>query len=295
MSTITNTSLASPMDAIHLPALSDDYTAYVNAVRSIALLSEKEETDLALLYQNNGNNEAAKKLAFSNLRLVVNVAKSFSGYGLSQTDLIQEGNIGLLKAVKKFIPTYKARLATFATYWIRAEINEFIIRNWRIVKVATTKAQRKLFFNMNKLRKQVGGRLLNSKAIAKELDVKEQEVNDMRLRLYATETLPITNNEDDTFSGDSYLIDHSLEANPETQLIEKTKYKSVHDSLNQVSERERDIIKARYFSDPPTTLKTLSTIYGVSIERVRQIEAAALKKISAYVKKTLVSPADLAP
>lgn len=293
MNTLASTLSASPMDAIHLPTLSDDYTAYVNAVRSIPILSEEEETRLAWQYQKDNDNEAAKKLAFSNLRLVVSVAKSYSGYGLLQTDLIQEGNIGLLKAVKKFIPTHEARLATFATYWIRAEINEFIIRNWRIIKISTTKAQRKLFFNMNKLKKQVKGRLLSNKVIADELGVKEAEVKDMRQRLHVTDALPLSNDEDDAVFADSYLVDHSLEANPEAQMIEKVKRQSIRDSLLQVNARERGIIEARYLSDPPSTLQTLSEIYGISIERVRQIEGVAMKKIATYIKKTLASPADI--
>lgn len=290
MTAISNTLPALPDNAL-FPVLSDDHTAYVNAVRQIPILSEQEETDLVRQLQQNNNKEAAKKLFFHNLRLVVSVAKSYDGYGLSQTDLIQEGNIGLLKAIQKFMPDKPARLATFATYWIKAEIHEFIVRNWRIVKISTTKAQRKLFFNMSKLRQQVAGRLLTNKAIAEDLGVKEAEVRDMRVRLYATEVLPLQNDDDDTGNSTTKLADTSINNDPEELLINKVKKQAISEALEQVNERERQIIQARYLTDKPTTLQVLSAQFGVSIERVRQIEAIAMKKVSNYIKTALAAPA----
>ena len=281
-----------PFNMNMLPAPADSLGAYVSAVRNIPLLSEAEETALADRYQSSQDREAAQKLTVSNLRLVVSVARSYDGYGLSQVDLIQEGNIGLLKAVKKFVPGRGARLATFAMYWIKAEIHEFIIRNWRIVKIATTKAQRKLFFSMSKLRNRVSSLSVDNANIAKTLNVKVEEVEEMRNRLYATDTVPLsTDDEDDGAGGaERHLVDASPVADPEQALLDSYRRRAVGEALGQLNERERRIIDARHLSDEPKTLQQLADVLEVSVERVRQIEAAAMRKIASLVRDQSPAP-----
>ena len=275
-----------------LPAPADSLGAYISAVRNIPLLSEAEETALADRYQSSQDREAAQKLTVSNLRLVVSVARSYDGYGLSQVDLIQEGNVGLLKAVKRFVPGRGARLATFAMYWIKAEIHEFIIRNWRIVKIATTKAQRKLFFSMSKLRNRVSSLSVDNANIAKTLNVKVEEVEEMRNRLYATDTVPLsTDDEDDGAGGaERHLVDASPVADPEQALLDSYRRRAVGEALGQLNERERRIIDARHLSDEPKTLQQLADVLEVSVERVRQIEAAAMRKIASLVRDQSPAP-----
>lgn len=279
--------------APQLPAIADSLTAYLNFVNSVPRLSAAAEQKLAQRLRRDNDKAAAEKLALSNLRLVVAVAAGYRGYGLEQTDLIQEGNIGLLKAIRKFDPTRGARLATFAMYWIRAEMYEFIIRNWRIVKIATTKAQRKLFFNMRKL---TGGgnsyRAADADAIAKELNVAPEDVREMRQRLHNTNIIALSADEEHV-GGEAVLADESPAADAEYMLEERDKMRRLEEAMAHVSEREREIIKARYFSDPPKTLQTLAARHGISIERVRQIEAATIKKISRRVSPP--SPAKSVP
>ena len=281
-----------PFNMNMLPAPADSLGAYISAVRNIPLLSEAEETALADRYQSSQDREAAQKLTVSNLRLVVSVARSYDGYGLSQVDLIQEGNIGLLKAVKKFVPGRGARLATFAMYWIKAEIHEFIIRNWRIVKIATTKAQRKLFFSMSKLRNRVSSLSVDNANIAKTLNVKVEEVEEMRNRLYATDTVPLsTDDEDDGAGGaERHLVDASPVADPEQALLDSYRRRAVGEALGRLNERERRIIDARHLSDEPKTLQQLADVLEVSVERVRQIEAAAMRKIASLVRDQSPAP-----
>ena len=271
----------------HFPALTDGLSAYLGAIGKIPILSEEEEQHLAKRLREHNDREAARILVISNLRLVVSIAKGYGGYGLELTDLIQEGNIGLMKAVRTFDPTRGARLATFATYWIRAEIHEFILRNWRLVKIVTTKAQRKLFFNMRRLTQSVASRFKDNIKIANELNVKPEEVEDMRARLHNTNMAVLSGEDDDTPTADAYLAARDETSNPETMLEERLKRRVIDEALSSVSERERDIFTARRLSVPAKTLQELATRYDVSVERVRQIEAATFKKITSTIKRKL--------
>lgn len=261
--------------------------SYIHWVNQIPLLSEEEEQSLAeKLYQNN-DLEAARRLVLSHLRFVVRIARGYMGYGLQQADLIQEGNIGLMKAVKRFNPTVGVRLVSFAVHWIRAEIHEFIIRNWRIVKIATTKAQRKLFFN---LRKAAKARSWFSEAevdaVAKELNVSHKDVRQMEMRLNNhDQSFEITDSDSDEPAAwqapVNYLEDHSQ--NPAEKLEsdnwEKEKNKKLYQALQSLDERSQIIIENRWLSDKKATLEDLSLQFNVSIERIRQLEKNALMKM----------------
>lgn len=260
---------------------------YLATVQSLPQLNAEEEMALAekLYYQQDL--QAARQLILSSLRYVVPVARSYKGYGLPLGDLIQEGNIGLMKAVKRFDPAQKVRLMTFAVHWIRAEINEYVIKNWRIVKTATTKAQRKLFFKLRSSKKSLewfGDK--DADAVAKELGVTRKDVLEMETRLYGQD-LPVDMSADDSeeYRGKSYPILVSHEADPETHWVESSQ--NDHDmhlmasALNNLDERSQDIIRQRWLNDEKTGLKELSEIYGISMERIRQIEKQALVKMRA--------------
>lgn len=279
--------------ASHFPAVNDGLGAYLGAINNgrAEILSEEEEKRLAKRLREHNDREAAKRLVMSNLRLVVGIARGYSGYGLDQTDLIQEGNIGLMKAVRAFDPARGARLATFATYWIRAEIHEFIIRNWRIVKIATTKAQRKLFFNMRRLTQSGAARREASEKIAADLNVKPEEVDDMRDRLNNTNMAVFSTTDDDAPGAEAQLVARDDASNPEIALDNRLKRRVIEEALNSVGKREGDIFAARRLSDPPKTLQELAVRHGVSVERVRQIEAATFKKITAFIKPRLLPAA----
>ncbi|GAB6066725.1 RNA polymerase sigma factor RpoH [Methylothermus subterraneus] len=264
---------------------------YILAVNQIPPLSAEEERELARRYRQENDIEAAKRLVLSNLRYVVPIAKRYLGYGLPLADLIQEGNIGLMKAVKRYDPSLGVRLISFAVHWIKAEIHEFILRNWRIVKIATTKAQRKLFFNLRKAKKQLGW--LNpeeTEAVAKDLGVKAETVREMEQRLNGQD-LAFENNSEADEPGYPLAPVHYLasadEADPALQLEEAQWNRLLHarlgQALAQLDERSREIIESRWLGEKKVTLQELASVYGVSAERIRQLENNAIRKLKAIL------------
>ncbi len=264
---------------------------YIASVNSIPMLSADEERQCAEELQNNGDLEAARKLIMSHLRFVVHIAKSYSGYGLPQADLIQEGNLGLMKAVKRFNPEVGVRLVSFAVHWIKAEIHEFVLRNWRIVKVATTKAQRKLFFNLRKSKKRLGWFSAEEvQNVAETLGVKEKDVLEMESRMSGIDVGFDLNDDDDDNQGTSnfspvqYLEDKSGDV---AMVIEDEQHSDHANSrltsaIKALDERSQDIIQARWLDeDKKMTLQELAEKYEVSAERVRQLEKNAMKKLQA--------------
>ncbi len=261
--------------------------AYVNAVHQIPILSAEEEQALARRYTNDNDLDAAKQLVLAHLRFVVHVARGYNGYGLQLGDLIQEGNIGLMKAVKRFDPDIGVRLVSFAVHWIRAEMHEFILKNWRIVKIATTKAQRKLFFNLRKSKKRLGWmNTSEAQVVAKDLGVPIATVLEMESRLSGRDVTfdaPPDADEDAPPAPVAYLVD--LGADPYQSLAdsgqETDDLDHLHQGLSKLDTRSRDIIQRRWLNDDKATLQDLADEYGVSAERVRQIEANAMKKMRA--------------
>ena len=265
--------------------------AYIQAVSSIAVLSADQERELAerLYYKNDL--EAARQLVMSHLRFVVHIARSYTGYGLSQSDLIQEGNVGLMKAAKRFNPEYGVRLISFAVHWIKAEIHEFILRNWRIVKVATTKAQRKLFFNLRSSKKRFGWfSLAEANAVAKDLGVDTAVVHEMESRMAGQDTAfdgYADDDDDNSYQAPMhYLEDHRY--NPATLLEEhdgkSNASRQLQNALSNLDERSRDILQCRWLNENgKVTLHALAAKYGVSAERIRQLESNALKKLKGYM------------
>lgn len=266
--------------------------AYTRLVHQIPVLTAEEEYDLATRLQQHGDLEAAQRLVLSHLRFVVRIAKGYTGYGLPVADLIQEGNIGLMKAVKRFDPEKGVRLVSFAVHWVRSEIHEYVIRNWRIVKIATTKAQRKLFFNLRSAKQRLGW--LNQdevEAVAEDLGVTAQNVMDMERRLAQPDTafdLPVdSDDEDNQFSPAAYLTGPD-NADPSLQLeqddYEDHQQRKLVDALSALDERSRDIISQRWLQeDEKATLHELADHYQVSAERIRQIESNALKKLKKFM------------
>lgn len=259
--------------------------SYLSAARNIPILSAEEERELAVQLQEHGDLEAAQKLVLSHLRFVAHVARSYSGYGLALADLVQEGNIGLMKAVKRFDPTVGVRLISFAVYWIRAEIHEFILRNWRIVKVATTKAQRKLFFNLRGKKKKLGWFSDNEvNSVAEDLGVKRTDVLEMEKRLSGLDIGfdgPDDNDENIAPAPANYLEDNSLEP---ARLVEQSNYTGnqeiqLYSALKDLDDRSRDILQQRWLTDNKSTLHELAAQYGISAERIRQLESNAIKKL----------------
>ena len=260
--------------------------AYIQAVGAIAVLSKEDEQALARRYREHEDLEAARELVMAHLRFVVHIAKGYTGYGLPIGDLIQEGNVGLMKAVKRFDPDFDVRLVSFAVHWIRAEIHEFVLRNWRIVKVATTKAQRKLFFNLRKSKKSLAWLShAETEAVAKDLGVSPREVTEMERRLTARDPgfdpLPDVRDDDRAFAPAAYLP--SADADPAV-LVEKTDWNDdatsrMRKALTTLDERSRDILESRWLTEDKQTLHELADQYGVSAERIRQIEASAIKKL----------------
>lgn len=256
---------------------------YIQAVNAQPILSADEERDLALRYLREGDLEAARQLVLSHLRYVVRIARGFTGYGLPQGDLIQEGNIGLMKAVKHFDPKRGVRLVSFAVHWIRAQIYDYILRNWRMVKVATTKAQRKLFFNLRKKRARLEWMKLDEReALAENLDVPVETVQEMESRMTGAD-VPFdadTDSDDDELrvAPAGYLQD--MRYNPEALATEADEQTTRHENLDQaltsLDERSRDIVKRRWLDEDKPTLHELAKEYGVSAERIRQIEKKAL-------------------
>jgi RNA polymerase sigma-32 factor len=262
--------------------------AYTSLVHTIPVLTAEEEYDLATRLQRDGDLEAAQRLVLSHLRFVVRIAKGYSGYGLPVADLIQEGNIGLMKAVKRFNPEKGVRLVSFAVHWVRAEIHEYVIRNWRIVKIATTKAQRKLFFNLRSAKQRLGW--LNQEeveAVAEDLGVTPANVMEMERRLAQPDTsfdLPADSDDDEThFSPVAYLA--APENADPSQQLEQDDYsdyqqQKLSNALATLDDRSRDIIAQRWLADgEKATLHNLADQYQVSAERIRQIENNAMKKL----------------
>jgi RNA polymerase sigma-32 factor len=269
--------------AFPTPASLGSLDHYIQAVNRFPLLSAEQETELGRRLQRDNDLEAARSLVLSHLRLVVAVSRNYLGYGLPQADLIQEGNIGLMKAVRRFDPERGVRLVSFALHWIRAEIHEHILRNWRLVKIATTKAQRKLFFNLRSMKPKLGP-LTRTEAngIAKALGVKPEEVFEMETRLSGQDVAidPPAGDDGETMTPSAYLTDS--EAEP-VQILEReetarNRSTGLKSALSRLDSRSRDIIEARWLrEDDPATLQDLADQYGVSAERIRQIESKALK------------------
>ena len=263
-----------------------DLQAYINSVHSIGILTPEEERKLAedLYYRNDL--DAARKLVLAHLRFVIYIAKTYSGYGLSEADLIQEGNVGLMKAIRKFNPEMGVRLVSFAVHWVKAEIHEYVLKNWKIVKIATTKAQRKLFFNLRSKKKGLGWLTEEEvEAMAKDLGVKPSEVREMEKRLSGIDMPfdPLSDSDDDeaSFSPSQYLED--MDANPadifEKETFDENNANQLYEAINQLDDRSRDILQDRWLADQKLTLHELAEKYEISAERVRQIEKNAMKKV----------------
>ena len=280
------TAVAISMKDLDLTSPVGNLGAYIQAVGAIAVLSKEDEQALARRYREHEDLEAARELVMAHLRFVVHIAKGYTGYGLPIGDLIQEGNVGLMKAVKRFDPDFDVRLVSFAVHWIRAEIHEFVLRNWRIVKVATTKAQRKLFFNLRKSKKSLAWLShAETEAVAKDLGVSPREVTEMERRLTARDPgfdpLPDVRDDDRAFAPAAYLP--SADADPAV-LVEKTDWNDdatsrMRKALTTLDERSREILESRWLTEDKQTLHELADQYGVSAERIRQIEASAIKKL----------------
>ena len=267
-----------------LPAGSLD--SYIQSVNKIPLLSEERERELAQRFRDSDDLEAARELVLSHLRFVVRVARGYSGYGLAQADLIQEGNIGLMKAVKRFDPAVGVRLVSFAVHWVRAEMHEFILRNWRIVKVATTKSQRKLFFNLRSAKKRLGW--LNQEevnAVARDLGVSAADVLKMEQRLSAHDAsfdAPASeDSQGDTAAPSGYLENQGVgpEQEVESEQSDLLDQQRLHNAISGLDERSQDIIRRRWLNEEKCTLHDLADDYGISAERIRQIEKNAMKKM----------------
>ena len=274
--------------ALPIPAASGSLEQYIQAVNSVPLLSPEEEHELAVRQHTLDDLDAAKKLILSHLRVVVSIARGYDGYGINQADLIQEGNIGLMKAVKRFDPSRGVRLFSFAVHWIKAEMHEFILRNWRLVRVATTKPQRKLFFNLRSMRKSLLA-LSDQEAqvIADDLGVKREEVFEMETRLTGRDIALVNDNDDDeSFAPIDWLTDTE---NEPTRQIEKKSKELLHTqglqtALAQLDDRSRHIVESRWLSDDNgPTLHDLAADYGVSAERIRQIEVKAMQKLKGFL------------
>jgi len=276
-------------DTLHFPVPSTlgSLDNYIQAVNRFPILSAEEEHDLATRFHQEGDLEAARKLVLSHLRLVVAVARGYLGYGLPHADLIQEGNVGLMKAVKRYDPERGVRLVSFAVHWIKAEIHEFILKNWRLVKVATTKAQRKLFFNLRSM-KQGSGALGEAeiKSMAETLNVSENDVKEMEVRMYGQDVAleASTDDDEDSFAPIAYLA--APDADPTDHIARSEREHLATHGLSQalaaLDPRSRRIVESRWLNEEdPATLHELAAEYGISAERVRQIEVKALQKMKA--------------
>ena len=259
--------------------------AYIQAVGVIPVLSKEDEQSLANRFRDEEDLNAARDLVMAHLRFVVHIAKGYTGYGLPLNDLIQEGNVGLMKAVKRFDPAYDVRLVSFAVHWIRAEIHEFVLKNWRIVKVATTKAQRKLFFNLRKKKKSLAWlSAAETKAVADDLGVSAKEVTEMEKRLHSRDAIfdPTPDLDDDrNFTPAAYLP--APDSDPAKQ-VETADFNSdastrMRAALNILDERSRRILEERWLTEDKMTLHELADEYGISAERIRQLEVNAIKKL----------------
>ncbi|WP_040977370.1 RNA polymerase sigma factor RpoH [Necropsobacter massiliensis] len=262
---------------------------YIRAANEYPMLSAEEEKELAERLYYKEDLEAAKTLILSHLRFVIHVARGYSGYGLPQADLIQEGNIGLMKAVKRFNPEVGVRLVSFAVHWIKAEIHEYVLRNWRIVKVATTKAQRKLFFNLRKTKQRLGWFNENEvDMVATELGVSKEDVVEMESRMTGADVgfdLPNDDSSEETYAPALYLEDKNSDfaAELESENYETQAADQVSAALESLDQRSQDIIKTRWLDENKATLQELAAKYNISAERVRQLESNALKKLKSAV------------
>ena len=272
--------------AISNPGALGTIEAYISAVNRLPMLTQDQETDLGRRLRDDSDLDAARQLITSHLRLVVSIARQYLGYGLAHADLIQEGNVGLMKAVKRFDPDRGVRLVSFAVHWIKAEIHEYIVRNWRLVKVATTKAQRKLFFNLRRMRPD--GQTLDTQQvndIARELNVRPEDVSEMEVRMTGRELALESTSDDDEerYAPISYLSDGGHQE--PSQVLERRAYDEMQstglaDALDALDARSRRIVQARWLQDEGgATLHELAAEFGVSAERIRQIESAAFKKL----------------
>ncbi|MHA6204757.1 RNA polymerase sigma factor RpoH [Dyella soli] len=268
-----------------VPSVVGSLDAYISAVHRIPVLSQDEEQALSRRYNDENDLESARQLVMSHLRFVVHVARGYNGYGLQLSDLIQEGNIGLMKAVKRFNPDQGVRLVSFAVHWIRAEMHEFILRNWRIVKVATTKAQRKLFFNLRKSKKRLGWMNAEEvRTVAKDLGVPEATVREMESRLSGRDIgfeAPADAEEDAKPAPEAFLIDEGADPYENVSDADQAdnQLDTLASALQKLDERSRDIIQRRWLNEEKATLQDLADEYGVSAERIRQVEANAMKKM----------------
>ena len=271
--------------SIPFPSTAGSLDTYIHAVSRFPLLSQEEETTWARRLRDDGDVDAARQLVLSHLRVVVSIARGYLGYGLPHADLIQEGNVGLMKAVKRFDPDRGVRLVSFAVHWIRAEIHEYILRNWRMVKVATTKAQRKLFFNLRSLKRSHATMTPDEvDAVAQQLNVKSGDVVEMETRMGGHDIAlePLSDDEEDNFSPIAYLTDATAEpaAVLENEQSERARSKGLENALTSLDARSRRIIEARWLREEDgATLHDLADEFGVSAERIRQIEGQAMKKI----------------
>ena len=263
-----------------------DLTAYISSVNSIAMLTPEQELELAKQYYYEDNVDAARQLVLAHLRFVVHMSKTYSGYGLSQADLIQEGNVGLMKAVKRFNPEVGVRLVSFAVHWIKAEMHEYILRNWRIVKIATTKAQRKLFFNLRSSKKRLGW--LNNEeaeAMAQDLGVDAKVVRQMEGRMASYDAAFDADSDSDdeaAYKAPAYYLEDQtsdLATNVEADEWTEVTNNSLHSAMSELDDRSKDILNSRWLSDNKATLHELADRYGISAERIRQLEKNAMNKI----------------
>lgn len=271
--------------SLPIPVAAGNLDAYIQTANRYPLLSEAEERRLAERLRDHGDVDAARQLVLSHLRLVISIARGYLGYGLPHADLIQEGNIGLMKAVRRFDPDRGVRLVSFAVHWIRAEIHEYVVRNWRLVKVATTKAQRKLFFNLRSMRPD--GQTLDPEQvdhIAQELNVRREDVSEMEVRMSGRDmSLENQDDDDDSYAPIAYLSDEGRQE--PTRVLERAardhmQSAGLNGALDALDPRSRRIVEARWLQDDGgATLHELAQEFGVSAERIRQIEAAALKKM----------------
>lgn len=280
--------------SLPMPSAVGSIDSYITSVRNLPVLTHEEELDFATRFRRDNDLDAARALVLSHLRVVVSVARGYAGYGLPQADLVQEGNIGLMKAVKHFDPERGVRLVSFALHWIRAEMHEYILRNWRLVKIATTKAQRKLFFNLRSMKQGLGAlRPQEVSRIAQELNVSERDVVEMETRFGNHEMSLESDNSDDehSFAPISYLAADS-ESEPD-QMLERSEFERLESNglkhaLASLDERSRRIVEARWLdSDKAATLHDLAAEFKVSAERIRQIEQKAMAKMRAVMTATI--------
>lgn len=286
------------LDQFPIRAASGSIEAFISAANRVPMLTELEEQSLARRFRERDDIDAARQLVTSHLRLVISIARGYLGYGLPHADLIQEGNIGLMKAVKRFDPDRGVRLVSFAMHWIRAEIHEYILKNWRLVKIATTKAQRKLFFNLRSIKASLAQDANSSQgfntlgaeevaSVAKRLGVKPEEVIEMETRLTGADVSlePLTDSDEDSYAPIAYLAaDHSIEP---SAILERKEYDQLQDqglrsALDSLDDRSRAIVQRRWLvadGEEGATLHELATEYGVSAERIRQIEVKAMQKM----------------